>query len=101
MSYYNTTNESGKRLAELIKNAKTCERCVFNFYKNNPGLLFTPNDVWQQLGNMNRHYPLTSIRRAITNLSNDGWLIRTDYKREGLYRNKGVPVLNYCWKLKT
>ena len=29
--------------------------------------------------------PLTSIRRAMTNLSNEGKLIKTDVKIEGMY----------------
>ena len=54
----------------------------------------TPFDVETALYS-NTMVPITSIRRAITNLTNDEKLVKTDNQKTGPY---GKP--SYCWKLK-
>ena len=88
MSHYNTTNESGNQLSLLNEIAIKQEDKVlelFTIYKK-----LSPSDVWKYYS----QYPLTSIRRAMTNLSIDGKLVKTDEKKIGIYgRNE------FYWKI--
>jgi hypothetical protein len=89
MSHYNTTNESGNQLSLLNEIAINQEDKVlelFTIYKK-----LSPSDVWKYYS----QYPLTSIRRAMTNLSIAGKLVKTDEKKIGIYgRNE------FIWQLK-
>ena len=89
MSHYNTTNESGNQLSLLTEIAIKQEDKVlelFTIYKK-----LSPSDVWKYYS----QYPLTSIRRAMTNLSIAGKLVKTDEKKIGIYgRNE------FIWQLK-
>lgn len=92
MSYYNTTHESGENLTEYWEKANAQQRLVLDFFSERKGMLFTPSQVYKAL-----HIPetpLTSIRRAITDLTNEGLLHKTDSKRMGDY---GRPEC--CWKM--
>jgi hypothetical protein len=84
-SHFNTTKESGKQLSLLNEIAINQEEKVlelFTIYKK-----LSPSDVWKYYQN----YPITSIRRALTNLSNKGKLIKTDEKKIGIYgRNEFI-----------
>lgn len=91
--FYNTIHESGKQLSDSIKQATTQEEKVLRFFKTNPKKLFTPFDI-KYVGLFEDNVPLTSIRRAITNLEGKGLLEKTEEKREG-----GYGKYNYCWKL--
>ena len=63
---------------------------VLKFFKENHGE-YTPWQVhWIVLPNA----PITSVRRAITNLTNKGLLVKTDRMVRGDY---GQP--NHLWKL--
>ena len=79
--FYNTTKESGKDLESYSVKAETQKESVlFLFQKFKKG---TASDVWAFYGPA--LCPLTSIRRAITDLCNEGKLIRTEEKKIGLY----------------
>lgn len=79
MSYFNTTNESGKQLEIFNESAKNQEEQILNLMKIYKKL--SPSDVNKYFTN----YPLTSVRRALTNLSNQGKLIKTNEKKIGIY----------------
>jgi hypothetical protein len=79
MSYFNTTNESGKQLEIFNESANNQEEQILNLMKLYKKL--SPSDVNKYFTN----YPLTSVRRALTNLSNQGKLIKTDEKKVGIY----------------
>ena len=86
MTFYNTIRETPEELVVSIAKAKSQEakimKCL-NFYESKyPDLRFSPSMV---LSMTELKCPLTSIRRAMTNLSNEGKLIKTDKKIEGLY----------------
>lgn len=91
--FYNTIHESGRQLSDSIKKAANQKEKVLRFFKKHPKKLFTPFDI-KYLGLFEDNVPLTSIRRAITTLEQDGLLEKTDEKREG-----GYGKSNYCWKL--
>lgn len=80
-SHHNTTNESGEQLEMFENKANVQEDIVIALYKRNPRMsayecfgMFPQVDV-----------PITSIRRAITNLTIRGKLKKTSDKRTGRY----------------
>ena len=91
--YYNTTKIGNPDLTkEWIKAAKQ-EDLVLVTFKSFPSGKFTPFDVQRMLkDNFRKDYPVTSIRRAITDLTNDGKLHKTKYKTKGKYGK-----MNYTW----
>lgn len=94
MSFYNTTNETGERLADYQHKAETQDEAILRVFryadKVHPKGL-TPSEAHELAGLKS---PITSIRRAITNLTKDGKLQKTDDKREGPF---GRP--EYVWRL--
>jgi len=90
--FYNTTNQTGATLKASTGKAESLKQRIHKFFQRNGNTAFTPFEVMDtmKLGKV----PVTSIRRAITNLTSDGNLIKTDIKRVGEY---GAD--NFCWKL--
>lgn len=87
--YYNTTNESAEQLNMFKGKATKQENEILQLFKRD--ILLSPSDVQKEFKN----YPLTSVRRAITNLTITGLLEKTTDKRPGIYgRNECV------WKYK-
>ena len=88
-TFYNTTNESGQLLIDYREKAGRQETIILSlFRKIREG---SPWDIYEIVGNM----PITSVRRALTNLTKKGCLIKTGLKKEGAY---GRP--EYIWKIK-
>lgn len=92
-SFYNTIHESGEKLRESIRKAQTQEDKILAFFKSFPEKSFTPFDI-QYVGVFDNSVPLTSIRRAMTNLEKKNFLEKTQEQREG-----GFGKANYCWRL--
>ena len=91
MVYYNTTHVARDELALYRKRATTQQQIIRNqFLLEAPSL--TPSEIWSQT--FERSCPLTSIRRAISNLTDDGFLVKTNSQRKGIY---GRP--EYVWTL--
>lgn len=100
MSYFNTTNESGTTLKNNVAKAKSQEEEIldlfkieYNRYKNkdiNIMVGMTPSYIIK----FYNKYPITSIRRALTNLTKQGKLIKTSEKIIGMYGRS-----EYVWKL--
>lgn len=91
MSYYNTTRVSGGQLDLYESKAKSQEIDVLRFFQKHPTGAFSPEDVGRAV--MPRA-PRTSVGRALTNLTKEGYLIKTDRKVIGSY---GRPI--YLWEL--
>lgn len=85
-SFYNTTSESGPQLAEYQAKASDQNAVVLWLFQRARRPL-SPSEVHDAypcpLGLPQP--PLTSIRSAITTLTNAGALVKTDQKREGVY----------------
>jgi hypothetical protein len=92
--YFNTTNLTGHVLKERQFRAGSQTWAILEFFKLFPDKEFTPFQV-QGYCEAFSHYPITSIRRAITVLTKLGYLVKTEYFRVGDYGEK-----NYCWRLK-
>ena len=90
--YYNTTNSSGIELLKFIKHAESQEGLILNWFEDHPGFELTPSQVTKIV------LPsaiITSVRRALTNLTTAGLLTKTDKQLPGPF---GRP--EYAWKLK-
>jgi len=73
MTFYNTIQENPNQLAKSESKAKTQEQKIINCFKQYETPL-SPSMVLSILG---LNCPITSIRRAMTNLSDDGKLEKT------------------------
>ena len=79
--YYNTNREEGKTLAGSILNAKSQQDLVLEFFEQYPGIPWPPHKVWEHV--FTHKVPLTSVRRAITNLTVEGKLEKTSARFMG------------------
>lgn len=61
--------------------AKKQDHVILSFFKSNLGKAYTPFEIWEKM----QHVPITSVRRAITNLEKCGWLIKLNKKKPGGY----------------
>lgn len=91
-SFYNTTHEVNPDLARHRQAATKQDDLVLDFYRRRAGELFTPSEVWQRAGFAAQDVPLTSVRRAITNLTDEGRLVKTTVRRIGFYSHN-----EFCW----
>ena len=87
-SYYNTTNEKGATLFDSERKAQSQEEKILTFFQTHLDQ-FSPTSI-KRLVLPNS--PLTSIRRAITNLTKAGKLKKTGIKVLGTYGK-----LEHCW----
>jgi predicted ArsR family transcriptional regulator len=86
MTYFNTTGQSGDTLKEYKFKAESQEVRILGHFKRAGKQ--SPSQVWLALLGIG---PLTSVRRAITNLQDAGTLTKTDLQRKGMYgRPEGI-----------
>ena len=96
--YYNTTNYNGSLLRANLKQANNQEQLTLAVFQTYPNENLSANEVWAFLidnESINEQTPLTSIRRAITDLTNQDKLFKTDKKVLGSAGRK-----TYTWRLK-
>jgi Fe2+ or Zn2+ uptake regulation protein len=91
VGFYNTIHENGQELRESKAKVRKQEEIVLQFFQYHRRGNFTPDEVH---GVVLQKAPLTSIRRAITNLTDQGKLIKTDEMRAGVYGK-----LTHTWEL--
>lgn len=81
MSFYNTNKENLEEFADSSRKAKRQEIVIYDLF-----LLFneplSPSMVCKALDGK---WPITSIRRAMTNLTDDGMIIKTQETVKGVY----------------
>ena len=84
MSFYNTNKETAKESLDSSRKAKKQEVVIYDLF-----LLFneplSPSMVHNALNNK---WPITSIRRAMTNLTDDGMIVKTQKTAKGVYGKK-------------
>lgn len=93
MTYFNTTNESGQGLLGFTAKAASQEDKVRAWFQVNPLKKASPFKIQ---GEVLPGAPITSVRRAMTNLTAEGFLVRLDEKVLGPY---GRPC--YVWGLRS
>lgn len=90
-SYHNSLPiRDAKELEAKEKRARGQEEKIFSYFCEHPNMAFTPSQVWISFGQC---WPLTSVRRSITNLTKRGYLKMTGNKRKGYYNE-----LENCWQ---
>lgn len=71
-SFFNTINLEGKELERADARAASQERLITAIFKANPGRKISPSQIHNIMKvKYDLHPPITSIRRAMTNLTND------------------------------
>lgn len=96
--FYNTTSETGPTLTAYKAQAKTQRDAVLTFFRLNPGVTFTPFEVldkmiqWEMI---DPRTPVTSIRRAMTDLTDAGVIVKLDLAKPERY-GRG----NHVWRLR-
>ena len=93
-SYYNTTKETPAELIVSKAKAYTQEEAIMDLFFDRSVIHMTPSDVWHIYSEEFKNVPITSIRRALTNLTNRQQLVKSDLTRMGPYGKK-----EYCWRL--
>lgn len=83
-TYWNTTGLKGDELAEARRAASNQEAFVLALYRAARGPL-SPSEALHRCEAAGKAWPLTSVRRAVTNLTKAGALVRLDSKRQGDY----------------
>lgn len=85
-SFYNTINFSGEDLKKENAKAKCQEDLILAIFKANPDRKFSPDQIHKVFAKKyNLYPPITSIRRAITNLTGRLELLKTDEMIPGEY----------------
>lgn len=94
-NWFNTINFEGEDLKRENAKAAKQEELILSLFKANPDKLLSPSQVHAIVGKKYQIYPpITSIRRALTNLTGRLELIKTDEMVPGNYH---LP--EHCWKL--
>lgn len=93
-SYFNTTNVTAPLLTQYASKAESQEETIRRIFKNMTTSGLTAVEVMYKYPD--KRVPLTSIRRALSNLVEAGFLVKTDFKREGLFGRD-----NYIYRLNT
>jgi hypothetical protein len=91
-NYYNTNRLTGSALLEAIHAAKSQQEKILLWFQAMPGRRMAPHQIRATL--FSEQTPLTSIRRAMTNLEQDGFLTKTKFMIDGDF---GKPV--HTWEL--
>jgi Fe2+ or Zn2+ uptake regulation protein len=91
--YFNTTHLRGDDLASAHRACSRQDASVLDVFRQHARPL-TPSDVWRLTSDAGHSWPLTSVRRAITNLTDDGKLVKLARQRTGIYGR-----LEGCWAL--
>lgn len=95
--FYNTINLEGEKLQYEVANALKQEQLIQAIYEANPYKEISPSRVLHIFhGKYNKFVPVTSVRRAITNLTDKGILDKTDNMVTGDFAKP-----EHTWKLST
>ena len=83
MIYYDTTHEPKNELKRSREIAAKQETIIYGAFVARKDHNITPSEIWKEV--FEQRIPLTSVRRAITDLTDQGLLIKTKIKRIGHY----------------
>jgi hypothetical protein len=85
MAYYNTNHETGDTLKQSWEQTENQEDLILKYFRDNYERSFSPETIHEQVLPT---VPITSVRRAITNLTDKGHLLKTPEMVEGKYGKK-------------
>lgn len=90
MNYYNTTDQRSDVLLKYHSKAKSQEDFILGLFQKKGSM--SASEVFKQMPS--NYVPITSVRRAITNLKNEGKIRMTDRRVKGMYgRDESVYEL--------
>lgn len=92
--FYNTVGLTGDDLKQAVEKAQRQEEAVYLIYLHT-GKAYGPSQILRLVQKAGKSWPITSLRRAITNLEKEGKLVKTDLMREGMF---GSP--EHLWTIK-
>jgi len=90
--YHNTTESTGSELLEYEDKALRQEKRILAFLKLDSNRAITPSTACRWI--FKDSVPITSVRRALTNLTNSGEIVKTNVQTRGPY---GRP--EFIWEL--
>ena len=97
MAYYDTTRskkESYEQYKGYVQKNVKQETAILNVARILINNEFSPSQMLQKMESMGKLIPITSVRRAISDLTRDGKLVKTDKQVMGIYGRK-----EYVWRL--
>ena len=94
--FHNTINVEGQMLMDFTAQAGKQNDIILELFRLNAYRSMTPFEVMNLLKLKGHDYPITSIRRAITTLTEEGKLQKLHEMKVGEY---GKP--NHTWQFKT
>ena len=91
--YYNTNKTTGTKLKKYKEKNTKQEGLILELFRLNPKLELSPFEVHTVLKRLNvLKAPITSIRRAITDLTNEDKLVKTTKRKLGPFGRD-----SFCW----
>lgn len=84
MSFYNTNQLEGNALRDACKRAKNQEEAILTYFLNKREA-FSPSEIMEKMQSIGRNWPITSVRRAMTDLTTKGHLVKTSEMIPGEY----------------
>jgi hypothetical protein len=81
--FYNTTNEQGEQLKAYTEKAESQQQKILKFFKEQPAVEYGSSQLVRLI--FNNQTPITSVRRSVTNLINEGKLTYSGRTRTGMY----------------
>jgi len=94
-SFYNTIHSKDQMLMNFESKAEKQTDIIFHLFELNKYRPFTPFEIQSALLLKGHDYPITSIRRAITDLTDEGKLIKLPVEKMKT-GNYGKP--NHTWQ---
>lgn len=85
-NFHNTVDYKGEELEKADKKAKKQAEAILDFFHSKPFKHMTPSFVYNALlasGEIDEKVPITSIRRAMSNLTRDHELRKSENKIKG------------------
>ena len=89
ITYHNTTSQDERFVKRELKIFKTQESLIMYFMGHLKKA--TASEMWTLIS-LSKEYPITSIRRGLSNLTHEGKLTKEDKTKIGLY---GRPECYY------
>ena len=98
--YYNTNEEDGPQLFRSWAQTAKQNDLIYELFRRYPNNEYSPDEIHIMIDQIiidtdgSKYWPITSIRRALTNLTNAGVLEKTNKMVMGRYGKK-----THTWKL--
>ena len=96
--FYNTIGATGTELKKFQRQTETQEEKILALFEEHPQEEMTKHEIKTQLvrlGKIHEKTPESSISRALTDLMNEGKILKLDKMRMGEFDKP-----NHLWKLK-